>query len=235
MLLNVENIFVSYGRISSLKGVSIQLGKGEIVAIIGSNGAGKSTLINSVSGIVNVESGKIIFENEPLNGLAAWEIARKGIVQVPEGRKVFPKLTVIDNMEMGSYPEKDNKKIKKLIEEMFALFPALKGRRNQPAGTLSGGEQQMLAIARGLMAQPKLLMFDEPSMGLAPIIVEKVFGVIKEISKAGITILLVEQNARKSLQLASRAYVLETGKIILSGSGNSLLENEQVKKAYLGK
>lgn len=234
MILKIENISVSYEKISAIKEVSLYLNKGEIVVIIGANGAGKTTLINAISGVVPVKKGSIFFNNEAISGMPAWQIARKKVVQIPEGRKIFPKLTVIENMELGAYPEKDNKKINLLIERMYDLFPILKDRQNQKAGTLSGGEQQMLAIARGLMAEPQLLMFDEPSMGLAPLVVEKVFQVIKEINKQGITILLVEQNARKSLQIASRAYVLETGIIALEGTGKELLENEKVKKAYIG-
>lgn len=235
MLLNIEKISVSYGKIAALREVSLFLDRGEIVAIIGANGAGKTTLINTISQITHSQKGRIIFNDEIITGLPAWKVAGKGIAQIPEGRKIFPKLTIMENMELGAYGEKNSNKIRKLIDEMFELFPVLKERKNQKGGTLSGGEQQMLAIARGLMAEPKLLMFDEPSMGLAPIIVEKVFHVIREINRKGITILLVEQNARKSLQIASRAYVLETGNIILSDTGKKLLENEQVKKAYLGK
>jgi len=234
-MINIENISVAYDKILALRDVSINLAPGEIVAIIGSNGAGKTTLINAISGIVPLQSGKIVLLDREINRLPAWKIVRLGIVQIPEGRKVFYKQTVLENLKLGAFPEKNSSKVDALLEKMFVLFPVLKERRNQPAGTLSGGEQQMLAIGRGLMAQPKILMFDEPSMGLSPIMVEKVFQVIKEINRQGITILLVEQNAKKSLQIASRAYVLETGKIMLSDSGKKLLENEQIKKHYLGK
>lgn len=234
MLLSVENIHVSYNKIAALKGVSLSVDSGEIVAIIGANGAGKTTLINTISGVLAAKEGVIRFDGEAINGLAAWKIARKGIVQIPEGRKVFPKLSVVENMELGAYTQSSAETARRL-DEMYGLFPALKERRAQAAGTLSGGEQQMLAIARGLMARPKLLMFDEPSMGLAPVIVDRVFEIIKGINEKGITILLVEQNAKKSLQVASRAYVLETGIITLSGCGKDLIENEMVKKAYLGK
>jgi len=234
-MINIENISVAYDKILALRDVSINLAPGEIVAIIGSNGAGKTTLINAISGIVPLQSGKIVLLDREINRLPAWKIVRLGIVQIPEGRKVFYKQTVLENLKLGAFPEKNSSKVNALLEKMFVLFPVLKERRNQPAGTLSGGEQQMLAIGRGLMAQPKILMFDEPSMGLSPIMVEKVFQVIKEINRQGITILLVEQNAKKSLQIASRAYVLETGKIMLSDSGKKLLENEQIKKHYLGK
>jgi branched-chain amino acid transport system ATP-binding protein len=233
-LLQIEQIYIYYDKIAALKGVSLYLQPGEIVAIIGANGAGKTTLINAISGVLHPLKGHIAFKDGIISNLPAWKIARKGIVQVPEGRKVFPKLTVVENMELGAYPEKDRAEVKNRIENIYNLFPVLKERRNQLAGTLSGGEQQMLAIARGLMAKPELLMFDEPSMGLAPVLVEKVFQTIQEINKQKITILLVEQNAKKSLQIASRAYVLETGKVVLSDTADKLLENDLVKKAYLG-
>ena len=235
MLLKIDKISVSYGKIAALREVSIHLDDREIVVIIGANGAGKTTLINTISGIHRPLGGRVLFKDEEIQGMPAWKIARKGIVQIPEGRKVFPKLTILENLELGAFPEKDKVTIKKQLEEMFALFPILSDRRKQAAGTLSGGEQQMLAIARGLMAKPKILLFDEPSMGLAPLIVEKVFQIIKEINQKGVPILLVEQNAKKSLQIAQRAYVLETGCITLADSGQRLLENELVKKAYLGK
>jgi branched-chain amino acid transport system ATP-binding protein len=234
MLLEVDNIAISYNKIEALKGVSLALEAGEIVAIIGANGAGKTTLINTISGVLRPHQGQIKFKGETISQLAAYQVTRRRIVQVPEGRKMFNKLTVVENLEMGAFAISDKKWIAENIEKMQMLFPILKERRNQPAGTLSGGEQQMLAIARGLMANPELLMFDEPSMGLAPVVVEKVFQIIKEINQSGITCLLVEQNARKSLQIANRAYVLETGRIVLSDSSDHLLQNEQVKQAYLG-
>ncbi len=233
-LLEVDQIQVSYGKIAALNAVSLCIEPGEIVAIIGANGAGKTTLINTISGILQPQKGSIKFKDELISGLPAWKIARKRVIQIPEGRKVFPKLTVLENMELGAFPEKDGSKVKSDLENMYNLFPVLRERKNQSAGTLSGGEQQMLAIARGLMAKPELLMFDEPSMGLSPVLVEKVFQIIREINKQGITILLVEQNAKKSLQIAGRAYVLETGSIILSGSADKLLGNDRIKKAYLG-
>lgn len=233
-LLEINRIHVYYNKIAALKGVSLYLQEGEIVAIIGANGAGKTTLINTISGIVHPANGTITFENEIISNLTGWQIARKSIVQIPEGRKVFPKLTVLENMELGAYPVKNNNEIKTRVAKMYDLFPVLEGRKNQLAGTLSGGEQQMLAIARGLMANPKLLMFDEPSMGLAPVLVEKVFQLIKKINNQGITILLVEQNARKSLQIASRAYVLETGTVVITDTADKLCENELVRNAYLG-
>ena len=234
MLLEVDNIAISYNKIEALKGVSISLEAGEIVAIIGANGAGKTTMINTISGVLRPHQGNISFKGETISGLPAYQVTRRRIVQVPEGRKMFNKLSVVENLEMGAFSISDKKWIAEHIEKMQTLFPILRERRNQPAGTLSGGEQQMLAIARGLMGNPELLMFDEPSMGLAPVIVERVFQTIKEINQSGITCLLVEQNARKSLQIAHRAYVLETGRIVLSDSSDRLLENEQVKQAYLG-
>ncbi len=234
MLLEVDNIQVFYGQIAALKGISLQMDKGEILAIIGANGAGKTTLINTISGVLHPREGQIRFAGERIDKLPAWKIARKKILQIPEGRKVFAKQSVLENLELGAYTEDDNNLIKDRIAEMYRLFPILGERRTQLAGTLSGGEQQMLAIARGLMAGPELLLFDEPSMGLAPVIVEKVFQTITEINRRGISVLLVEQNARKSLQIAKRAYVLETGKIVMSDTAANLLENEQVKRAYLG-
>ena len=234
MLLEVSDIQVLYGQIAALKGVSLELNEGEILAIIGANGAGKTTLINTISGILHPRTGSIKFRGELISSLPAWRIARKGILQIPEGRRVFAKQSVLENLELGAYPIKDKSEVRKRVEKMYSFFPVLSERRTQLAGTLSGGEQQMLAIGRGLMANPQLLLFDEPSMGLSPVLVEKVFKIIQEISKQGITILLVEQNAKKSLQIATRAYVLETGKIVLSDRADRLLENEQVKQAYLG-
>ncbi|HVP07562.1 MAG TPA: ABC transporter ATP-binding protein [Candidatus Acidoferrum sp.] len=234
MLLEVDNITLYYEQIAALKGVSLNLEAGEIVAIIGANGAGKTTLINTISGILRPRSGQIRFKGETISGLPAHKVARKRIVQIPEGRKLFNKLSVRENLEMGAYSIEDKAKVRADVAAMEALFPVLGERRNQPAGTLSGGEQQMLAVARGLMAGPELLMFDEPSMGLSPVLVERVFTAIREINQRGISILLVEQNARKSLQIATRAYVLETGTITLSDRADRLLENEQVKRAYLG-
>lgn len=234
MLLEINQIEVYYEQIAALKGVSLDLNRGEILAIIGANGAGKTTLINTISGILHPRTGSVEFDGDPIHALPAWRIARKGILQIPEGRKVFAKQSVLENLELGAYSIKDKSAIKTGIERMYSLFPVLGERRNQLAGTLSGGEQQMLAIARGLMGNPELLLFDEPSMGLSPVMVERVFQTIQEINKQGITILLVEQNAKKSLQIANRAYVLETGKIVLADTAAKLLENEQVKQAYLG-
>ncbi len=234
MLLEVDQIQVYYDQIAALKGVSLNLNRGEILAIIGANGAGKTTLINTISGVLHPRTGSIKFNDEPIHTLPAWRIARKGIVQIPEGRKVFAKQSVLENLELGAYATNDKAVVKNKVAQMYEWFPVLSERRNQLSGTLSGGEQQMLAIARGLMASPELLMFDEPSMGLSPVMVEKVFQIIQNINQQGHTILLVEQNAKKSLQIADRAYVLETGKIVLSDTAAKLLENEQVKQAYLG-
>ncbi|MBU0699777.1 ABC transporter ATP-binding protein [bacterium] len=234
-LLEVDQIHVYYDKIAALKGISLYLQQGEIVAMIGANGAGKTTLINTISGVLHPQKGFVKFKDEIISNLPAWKIARRRVVQIPEGRKVFPRLTVLENIEIGAFPINNKKEVKKEIENMYNLFPVLKERKKQLAGTLSGGEQQMLAIARGLMAKPEILMFDEPSMGLAPILVEKVFQTIQEINKRqGITILLVEQNVKKSLQIAGRAYVMETGSIVLADTTDKLLENELVKKAYLG-
>jgi branched-chain amino acid transport system ATP-binding protein len=234
MLLEINQIEVYYEKIAALKGVSLYLERGEILAIIGANGAGKTTLINTISGVLHPRTGSVEFNGDPIHTLPAWKIARKGILQIPEGRKVFAKQSVLENLELGAYSIKDKSAIKDGVERMYALFPVLGERRHQLAGTLSGGEQQMLAIARGLMGNPELLLFDEPSMGLSPVMVERVFQTIREINKQGITILLVEQNAKKSLQIANRAYVLETGMIVLADAADKLLENEQVKQAYLG-
>lgn len=233
-LLQLENLSVSYGQIVALHGVSLHIDAGEIVAILGANGAGKSTLINAVSGVVPIRGGRVLFQNRELQQLPAWQIARQGVIQIPEGRKVFPKMTVLENLELGAFPTKNRTVVRTRLEEMFDRFPLLAERRQQLAGTLSGGEQQMLAIGRGLMANPQLLLFDEPSMGLSPVMVEKVFKIINDINQQGITVLLVEQNANKSLRIANRAYVLETGKIVLSDTSANLLENDEVKKAYLG-
>lgn len=234
MLLEVSEIQVYYEQIAALKGVSLYLNAGEMLAIIGANGAGKTTLINTISGVLHPRVGSIKFKGERIDHLPAWKIARKRILQIPEGRKVFAKQSVLENLELGAYSINDKSGVRDKLEQMYGFFPVLNERRNQLAGTLSGGEQQMLAIARGLMADPELLLFDEPSMGLSPVLVEKVFQIIQDINKQGISVLLVEQNAKKSLQIATRAYVLETGKIVLTDSADKLLENEQVKQAYLG-
>ncbi len=233
-MLNVNELNVSYGAIHALKGISFELDEGEIVALIGANGAGKSTTLNTISGILRPDSGAILFEGEDLTQTCAAQIVEQGIVQVPEGRKIFAKMSVRENLELGAYTLKDNDQVQEHMEKVFEIFPRLEERQRQLGGTLSGGEQQMLALGRGLMADPRLLLLDEPSMGLAPILVEQIFEVIQEINEAGVSILLVEQNAQMALSIADRAYVLETGAVALSGEAEALMENPQVKAAYLG-
>jgi len=234
MMLAVENLQVYYGAIHALKGIQFHLQKGEIVALIGANGAGKSTSLNTVSGLLKPRVGRVVFEGVELNNLRPEQIVQKGIIQVPEGRKIFSRMTVMENLEMGAYCQTDRAVIKADIEAMFKRFPRLEERRNQLGGTLSGGEQQMLAIARGLMAHPTLLLLDEPSMGLSPKMVETIFDIIQDINEQGVSILLVEQNAQMALAVADRAYVLETGRITMEGDANDLLVNPQVAEAYLG-
>ncbi|MBA4375873.1 MAG: ABC transporter ATP-binding protein [Anaerolinea sp.] len=233
-MLNVENINVHYGAIHALREVSFTLSKGEIVALIGANGAGKSTSLNTVSGLLHPTSGKVVYLGEDISNTSPQEIVRRGIVQVPEGRKIFAKMSVWENLEMGAYTVSDRKVVDERMESVFMRFPRLKERRNQPGGTLSGGEQQMLAIARGLMAGPKVLLLDEPSMGLAPILVEQIFDIIREINDSGTSILLVEQNALMALSIADRGYVLDTGRVVLQGIADDLLHNPFVINAYLG-
>ncbi len=233
-MLQIKNIKTFYGKIEALKGISFNINKGEIVSLIGANGAGKTTTLLSISGIINVKEGEILFKGENITKLTPDKIVLKGISQVPEGRRVFPFLTVKENLTLGAYLRKDKEGIEEDLEKNFKLFPILKERYNQDAGTLSGGEQQMLAIARALMSRPEVLLLDEPSLGLAPKIVELIFDIIKEINERGGTILLVEQNANMALKTSHRAYVLETGKIKLEGKAEELLNNEEVKKAYLG-
>ena len=233
-MLKVNNLHVHYGAIHALQGVSFQLNKGEIVALIGSNGAGKSTLLNTISGILKVTEGEVSYLDELITGTPAPEIVRKGIVQVPEGRKIFASMTVLENLEMGAFTVDSKALIAERMEEMFTRFPLLKERKKQLGGTLSGGEQQMLAIARGLMAGPDLILLDEPSMGLAPVLVEQIFDIIQEINDSGTSILLVEQNAQMALSIADRAYVLETGRVVLDGKASDVMNNEMVIEAYLG-
>jgi branched-chain amino acid transport system ATP-binding protein len=232
-MLTLRSLQTSYGPIKALRGIDIEVSNGEIVCLLGSNGAGKTTTLMTVSGILRPDKGDIIFEGESLTAMPPSEIVRKGICHVPEGRRIFPKLTVHDNLEMGAYsaPSSD---LNRNFEKVFAVFPILKERARQMGGTLSGGEQQMLAIGRSLMSNPRMLLLDEPSLGLAPIMVSRIFKIIQDINREGITVLLVEQNARAALQLSHRGYVLETGTIQLSGTGEELLGNEDVKKAYLG-
>ena len=233
-LLEVNDIHTYYGAIHALKGLSLQVDKGEIVTLIGANGAGKSTTLNSICGIMHPRQGTITLDGEPIHGLPAHEIVMRGVAQSPEGRRVFGRLNVTENLEMGAYARKDKDGIKRDMERVFTLFPRLKERARQVSGTLSGGEQQMLAIGRSLMANPRLLLLDEPSMGLAPVLVEAIFDTIRAINSQGTTVLLVEQNALMALSVASRGYVLETGAIVLQDSASALLENEMVRKAYLG-
>ena len=234
-MLSVKNLHVSYGGIKALRGVDVDVPDGKIVTLIGANGAGKSTLLRTISGLVKAESGSITFNGTELLGQKIDRICSAGIAMSPEGRRVFADLTVVENLRIGAYLRKDRAEIEKDIEMVYSLFPRLKERSWQFAGTLSGGEQQMLAVGRALMSRPKVLMLDEPSLGLAPLIVQQIFDIIKEINKTGVTILLIEQNANMALQVADLAYVLETGSIVLKGSGQELLYNESVREAYLGK
>ncbi|WP_062280893.1 ABC transporter ATP-binding protein [Neomoorella mulderi] len=234
MLLKVENLNVYYGAIHALKGISLEVNEGEIVTLIGANGAGKSTTLKTISGLLRPQSGTITYQGQNVNGLPAQAIVKMGISQVPEGRRIFPNLTVRENLELGAYLRRDREGINKSMQEVFRRFPRLKERQKQMAGTLSGGEQQMLAIGRALMSRPKLMLLDEPSMGLAPILVQEIFNIIREINEQGTTILLVEQNANMALSVAHRGYVLETGRITLAGSAADLANSEAVKKAYLG-
>jgi branched-chain amino acid transport system ATP-binding protein len=233
-MLDVQDLNVYYGAIHALKGITFHLKKGEIVALIGANGAGKSTTLSTISGLLRPRVGKIMFNSEDITQTLSEHIVRKGIVQVPEGRKIFATLTVLENLEMGAFSQKDKAAIQKNMENGFKLFPRLSERRNQLGGTLSGGEQQMLAIARGLMSAPNLLLLDEPSMGLSPLLVEQIFTIIRDINDLGVSILLVEQNAQMALSIADRGYVLETGHIVLEGDAQDLLHNDMVVEAYLG-
>ena len=232
-MLKVDDIHVYYGSIHAVKGVSFEVNEGEIVTLIGANGAGKSTVLNTVSGLLHPRTGSVSFMDKDLKGIAPHKVVEHGLAQVPEGRRIFLQMTVEENLEMGAYTQ-PNTSIAPGIADVYKRFPRLEERRRQIAGTLSGGEQQMLAMGRALMSKPKLLMLDEPSMGLAPILVEQIFDIIKELHTAGTTILLVEQNAQAALSVADRAYVLETGRISLSGTGEELMASDQVRKAYLG-
>ena len=232
-MLNVNDINVYYGAIHAIKGVSFQVNDGEVVTLIGANGAGKSTTLNTVCGLLHSRTGSVEFLGQDLAGIPAHKLVERGLAHVPEGRRIFQHMTVEENLEMGAYTQ-PRSSVDPNLERVFEQFPRLKERRKQIAGTLSGGEQQMLAMGRGLMSSPKLLMLDEPSMGLAPILVEQIFDIIKRLHQAGTTILLVEQNARMALSVADRGYVLETGKIVATGTGDELLHDEAVKKAYLG-
>ena len=233
-LLELENVHAYYGNIHALKGVSLNIDKGEIVTLIGANGAGKSTTLRATSGLLRPREGSIRLEGEDLTRYPPHQIVAKGVVQVPEGRRVFGRLTVTENLEMGAFSISDHQLISANLEKVYSLFPRLKERRHQVAGTLSGGEQQMLATGRALMASPRILLMDEPSMGLAPVLVDSIFDTIRQLHDSGTTILLVEQNARIALQVSSRGYVLQTGSIVLSDSAENLWKNEMVRQAYLG-
>lgn len=233
-MLKVNGLTASYGSLEVLHGVSLEVRQGEIVALLGSNGAGKTTAISAISGLLRASSGSIEFEGRDITNLSPDRVVGLGLVQVPEGRRIFPKLTVLENMEMGAYLTRDKDKRIKGLERAFAMFPRLAERRNQLGGTLSGGEQQMLAIARGLMPDPRMLLLDEPSLGLAPIVVDKIFDIIEEIRTSGTTVLLVEQNAQRSLEIADRGYILETGRVVMEDAGRALLENPAVQASYLG-
>ncbi|MDI6793698.1 MAG: ABC transporter ATP-binding protein [bacterium] len=233
-MLKLNSVSAFYGHRQVLREISLQIAEGEIVTLIGSNGAGKSTTLNTICGVVDKRTGLIEFQGKEITRLPTIKIVKLGICQVPEGRRLFPDMTVLENLELGAYLNQDKQQIKTDLERVFHFFPILRERRKQMAGTLSGGEQQMLAIGRGLMAGPKLLLLDEPSLGLAPKLVQQIFAILEEINKEGVTIFLVEQNAHIALKLANRGYVLETGRIVLSGQAEWLLNNDRVKKAYLG-
>ena len=233
-LLTIENLEVFYGVINAIKGISFEVNEGEIIALIGANGAGKTTILNTITGLVPAKSGSIKFEDKDLLKTPAHKIVSMGIAHVPEGRRIFQQLTVFENLKLGAYTRKDKKEIADTLELVYERFPRLKERRTQIAGTLSGGEQQMLAMGRALMSHPKIILMDEPSMGLSPLYVTEIFDIIRSVNESRTTVLLVEQNAKKALSIANRAYVLETGKIVLSGDAHELMNNDSVKKAYLG-
>jgi branched-chain amino acid transport system ATP-binding protein len=233
-LLEIADVHTYYGAIHALKGVSLQVDRGEIVTLIGANGAGKSTALNTICGLLHPREGTIVLDGEPIHRLPAHEIVLRGVAQAPEGRRVFGRLTVSENLDMGAFARRDKPQIRRDMDRVFLLFPRLKERSRQVAGTLSGGEQQMLAIGRALMASPRLLLLDEPSMGLAPILVDTIFDTVREINGQGTTVLLVEQNALMALSIAHRGYVMETGRIVLDDSADALRQNEMVRKAYLG-
>lgn len=233
-MLKVENLVVNYGMIQALKGISFEVNEGEVIALIGANGAGKTTTLQTISGMLSPTSGKVLLEGTDITKIPGHKIVSMGLAHVPEGRRVFGGLTVLENLKMGAYTRSSKTEIAESFERIYASFPRLKERQNQLAGTLSGGEQQMLAMGRALMSKPRIVLMDEPSMGLSPIYVDEIFNIIEEISKAGTTVLLVEQNAKKALAIADRAYVLETGNIVLSGNADALMNDDSIKKAYLG-
>lgn len=233
-MLTIKDLEVYYGIIQAIKGVSFEVNEGEVIALIGANGAGKTTILHTITGLISAKSGSIQFEGNDLLKIPAHKIVSLGMAHVPEGRRIFAELTVLENLKLGAYTRKDKKEIEDTITMVYKRFPRLEERKNQIAGTLSGGEQQMLAMGRALMSHPRIILMDEPSMGLSPIFVSEIFDIIKEISESGTTVLLVEQNAKKALSIANRAYVLETGKIVLAGDAKELMNNDSVKKAYLG-
>ena len=233
-MLEIKNIEVYYGMIQAIKGISFEVNEGEVIALIGANGAGKTTTLHTITGLLSPKKGSVIFEGKDITKVPAHKIVSLGIAHVPEGRRVFAELTVYENLKMGAYTRKDKDEIEKTLEMVYKRFPRLEERKNQLAGTLSGGEQQMLAMGRALMSHPKIIVMDEPSMGLSPILVNEIFDIIQEVSKGGTTVLLVEQNAKKALSIADRAYVLETGRIVLEGDAKVLMNDDSIKKAYLG-
>lgn len=233
-MLKIEDLYVSYGMINAIKGVSFEVNEGEVVSLIGANGAGKTTILHTITGLLKPKSGSVMFEGKELTTTPAHEIVKLGMAHVPEGRRVFADLSVYDNLMLGAYTRKDKNEIAKTLEMVYERFPRLEERKKQTAGTLSGGEQQMLAMGRALMSKPRIILMDEPSMGLSPLFVNEVFDIIKKISASGTTVLLVEQNAKKALSISDRAYVLETGNIALTGKASDLINDDKIKKAYLG-
>ena len=233
-MLEVNDLEVYYGVIQAIKGISFHVGQGEVIALIGANGAGKTTTLHTVTGLISPKNGHVLFEGKDITKIPAHKIVSMGMAHVPEGRRVFAELSVYENLKMGAYTRKDKNEIEESLKNVYKRFPRLEERKNQMAGTLSGGEQQMLAMGRALMSKPKIILMDEPSMGLSPIMVNEIFDIIRSVSESGTTVLLVEQNAKKALSIADRAYVLETGKIVLEGKAKDLLEDDSIKKAYLG-
>ncbi|MCI5700874.1 MAG: ABC transporter ATP-binding protein [Lachnospiraceae bacterium] len=233
-MLEIKDLEVYYGVIQAIKGVSFEVNQGEVIALIGANGAGKTTILQTITGLLSPKNGSVIFEGKDITKIPAHKIVSLGMAHVPEGRRVFADLSVLENLKMGAFTRKDKNEINESLQKVYARFPRLEERKNQRAGTLSGGEQQMLAMGRALMSNPKIILMDEPSMGLSPILVNEIFDIIQSVSKSGTTVLLVEQNAKKALSIADRAYVLETGNIVLDGNANDLLNNDSIKKAYLG-
>ena len=233
-MLEINNLEVFYGVIQAIKGVSFEVNEGEVIALIGANGAGKTTILHAITGLLSPKAGNIIFKDQDITKVPGHKIVSMGMAHVPEGRRVFAQLTVYQNLKMGAYTRKDKNEIEENLKKVYKRFPRLEERKNQVAGTLSGGEQQMLAMGRALMSNPKIILMDEPSMGLSPIYVNEIFDIIKEVSASGTTVLLVEQNAKKALEIANKAYVLETGKIVLQGEAKALMNDDKIKKAYLG-